>query len=307
MKLSVITTLYRSRPFLDNFFTQIANVINELSINDYEIIVVNDGSPDDSLDFCLKTKETNEKIKIIDLSRNFGHHYALQAGLACSSGDYVYMTDNDLETPVSFLYACYNEISKDTTLDLVYGVQKGRKGHLTEKFGGSIFWSLFNLLSETKMPANILTECMMSRKFVNELLRMNDANLFLGGMIHWIGLNKKEIECKKGLRDGKSTYTFSKRLKLMLLALTSFSGKPLELLFYTGLTITVCSIFFIIFIITKKMIMGDEISIGWTSIIAINVLSLGLTATFLGLIGLYIYRIFKQVQGRQNYIIKQIY
>lgn len=307
MHLSIVTTLYRSRPFLEKFFHEIESEINALGIKDYEIIVVNDGSPDNSLDFCIKARETNDKIRIIDLSRNFGHHYALQAGLSFSCGDYIYMVDNDLETPATFLTKCYNEIIADKTIDLVYGVQERRKGHFVEKVGGHIFWNLFNLLSDTKMPANILTECIMSRRFVNELLRLNDANLFLGGMIHWVGLRKKEIECKKGLRDGKSTYTFTKRLQLMIQALTTFSGKPLEMLFYVGLLITACSIIFIFYIIGKKIIFGEAVSVGWTSIIAINALSLGILATSLGLIGLYIYRIYRQVQGRPNYIIKAIY
>lgn len=307
MELSIVTTLYRSRRFLPIFFEQITEVVNNLGIKDYEIVVVNDGSPDDSLEYCINARTSNSKIRVLDLSRNFGHHNALQAGLAFASGDYVYMVDNDLETPASFLSTCYKEIITDDSIDLVYGVQETRKGHLVEKLGGSIFWSLFNYLSDIKMPANILTECIMSRKFVVEFLRLNDANLFLGGMIHWVGLSKKEIVCKKGQRDGKSTYTFRKRLALMIQALTSFSGKPLELLFYLGLAITFMSVFFLLFIIGQKIVMGDRVSIGWTSMIAINTLSLGLISTFLGLIGLYVFRIYKQVQCRPNYIIKKVY
>lgn len=307
MKLSVVTTLYRSRRFLPTFFEQITSEIRKLEITDYEIVVVNDGSPDDSLEYCIEARQSNEKIRIVDLSRNFGHHYALQAGLSFASGDYVYIVDNDLETPASFLATCYDEIKKDLTLDLVYGVQEKRKGHFVEKFGGSTFWSTFNYLSDTKVPANILTESLMTRKFVNEFLRLNDANLFFAGMQHWVGLEKRGLECKKGQRKGLSTYTFSKRVALMIQALTTFSGKPLELLFYFGLTITLVSVLYLIFIIFQKIVLGDAISIGWTSMVAINVLSLGLISTFLGIIGLYVYRIYRQVQGRPNHIIKKIY
>lgn len=307
MKLSVVTTLYCSRRFLERFIHEIENVVKTLTIDDYELVFVNDGSPDDSLDYLIEAKKEHPSIRIVDLSRNFGHHYALQAGLSFAHGEYIYMVDNDLETPSTFLIECYESIMADKTLDIVYGVQSKRKGHLIEKQGGAAFWSLFNLLSDIKIPANILTECLMTRKFVNELLRLNDANLFLGGMIHWVGLNKKEIPVGKGLREGKSTYTFSKRTALMIQALTTFSGKPLEFTFYIGLLITIFSIIFIIFLVAKKLMMGDAISIGWTSLVAINLLSLGLISTFLGLIGLYIFRIYRQVQGRPNYIIKKIY
>ena len=307
MKLSIVTTLYRSRPFLDRFISEMEDVVASLSIDDYEMIFVNDGSPDDSLDYLIGAKNEHPNIRIVDLSRNFGHHYALQAGLAFASGNYIYMADNDLETPSSFLVECYESMMADKSLEMVYGVQSKRKGHLIEKQGGATFWSLFNSLSDIKIPANILTECLMTRKFVNELLRLNDANLFLGGMIHWVGLNKKAIPVIKGLRDGKSTYTFKKRVALMIQALTTFSGKPLEYLFYLGMLITFFSVIFIIYLVVKKLIMGDAISIGWTSLVAINLLSLGLISTFLGLVGLYLFRIYRQVQGRPNYIIKKIY
>lgn len=307
MQLSIVTTLYCSKPFLGRFFEQITDEIKANGVADYEIVVVNDGSPDDSLEYCIEAKKQYPQIRIIDLSRNFGHHYALQTGLEYASGDLIYLTDNDLETPASFFSDCYSAREKDNSIELVYGVQQKRKGHFVEKIGGSIFWSVFNYFSDIKVPANILTECLMTRKFVNELLKLQDANLFLAGMIHWVGLSKKELEVKKGLREGKSTYTFKKRLQLMIQALTSFSGKPLELLFYIGLLITFGSIIFLFFLLIRKLAMGDSVSIGWTSMVGINVLSLGLISTFLGLIGLYVYRIYRQVQGRPNHIVKKIY
>lgn len=307
MNLSIVTTLYRSQPFLRTFHQQMSNAIQKLGINDYEVVYVNDGSPDDSVSCLLEMRRDDSHIRIIDLSRNFGHHYALQAGISFASGDYVYIVDNDMETPVDFLLTCYSEMLQHSNIDLIYGVQEQRKGHLVEKMGGFLFWKIFNMLSDVRVPANILTECLMTRNFVDELLRLNDANLFLGGMIHWVGMEKKEIVVKKGQREGKSTYTFRKRLSLMIQALTSFSGKPLEWLFYSGIGITCISVVFLLYLFVKKMILGNAISLGWTSLIGINLLTLGIITTFLGLIGLYVFRIYKQVQGRPNYVIKKVY
>lgn len=307
MELSVVTTLYRSKPFLGRFFEQIVAEIEKNGITEYEIVVVNDGSPDDSLEYCLEAKQQYPQIKIIDLSRNFGHHYAIQAGLEFAAGDLIYIADNDLETPASFFSSCYQEIINDRSYEMIYGVQEERKGHFVEKVGGHIFWKLFNRMSETKVPSNVLTECLFSQRVRDQILRMNDANLFMAGMQHWVGFNKKGLPCPKGLREGKSTYTVSKRVSLFIQALTSFSGKPLELLFYLGLCIVFFSTVFLIFIIIQKFIKGNNISIGWTSLIALNLLSLGIIVTFMGLLGLYIYRIYRQVQGRPNYIIKKIY
>lgn len=307
MKLSVVSTLYRSKPFLETFLKEIIAAIEVLKIEQFELIFVNDGSPDDSLQYLLARKQDITQIKLIDLSRNFGHHYAIQAGLHYAKGDYIFLIDNDLETPPNVLIEYYNEIRKDDSLDVVYGYQEARKGSFIERNAGSLFWVLINKVSEIKIPHNLLTERLMSRQFVTELLRLQDANLFMGGMWHWIGFNQKGIPVKKGVREGASTYSFKRRLELMLHAITSFSGKPLEWLFYFGITISFFSFLFIIYLAVQKIIHQDEVQLGWTSIVAINVLILGIISTFLGIIGIYIYKIFRQVQGRPNSIVKKIY
>lgn len=307
MTLSVVSTLYMSKPFLDTFIKEIVSAINDLKIDDYELVFVNDGSPDDSLQFLLEKKREVSEIKIIDLSRNFGHHYAMQAGLHQAKGEYIFLIDNDLETPPSFLKNCYEEMNKHEDVDVVYGYQEERKGKFIESFGGRVFWWAINKFSEVRIPKNIITERLMKREYLNSLLSLGDANLFLGGMMYWAGYNQKGIPVTRGLREGKSTYSTKKRLELMLQAITSFSGKPLEYLFYSGICITVFSLIGIVFLFVKKIFLGDSIQLGWTSLVAINILILGVISTFLGLIGIYLFKIFKQVQNRPNVIIKKIY
>ncbi|TBX71223.1 glycosyltransferase [Flavobacterium silvisoli] len=307
MKLSVVTTLYKSKPFLEEFLREMIDSIKQIEINEFEIIFVNDGSPDDSVEYLLVKKREINQIKIIDLSRNFGHHYAIQAGLVYAKGEYIFLIDNDLETPPNVLVEYYYEMMKDNTLDVVYGYQEVRKGNFIEKKTGSIFWVLINKLSDTKIPHNILTERLMKQQYVKELLRLQDANLFIGGMMYWVGFHQKGIPVIKGQRTQPSTYSFKKRAQLMLQAITSFSGKPLEALFYFGIIISFFSFLFILYIAVEKIIHWNEVQLGWTSIVAINVLILGIISTFLGIIGIYIYKIFRQVQGRPNVIIKKIH
>lgn len=308
MKLSVVTTLYKSKLFLDRFLDEIEKAIQLIQIEDYELIFVNDGCPEGSLDYLLSLKEEkHSKIKIIDLSRNFGHHYAIQAGLKESKGEFVFLIDNDLETPPNVLVNFYKTIKEDNTLDVVYGYQNSRKGGFIERTLGSIFWALINKLSETKIPHNILTERLMTQKYIKALLSLNDANLFLGGMMFWVGFNQKGLPIEKGQREGASTYSLKKRADLMLQAVTSFSGKPLVYLFYFGLTLSFFSFMLIIYLIVQKVLYVDEVQLGWTSLIAVNVLILGVIATFLGLIGIYLFKVFKQVQNRPNVIIRKTY
>ncbi|MGV3697919.1 glycosyltransferase family 2 protein [Flavobacterium sp.] len=307
MTLSVVSTLYKSRIFLDRFLSETLIALKAINVDDYEIVFVNDGSPDDSLDFLIQKKKEIPQITIIDLSRNFGHHYAMQAGLQYAKGDYVFLIDNDLETPPSFLIDCYQELQKDASLDVVYGYQPERKGKFVESIGGKIFWWAINKFSEVKIPKNILTERLMTRRYLDSLLALGDANLFLGGMMYWAGYGQKGLPVEKKLREGQSTYSTKKRMELMIQAVTSFSGKPLEYLFYTGILITIGSLFTIVYFGIKKIIYGDTIQLGWTSIVILNILILGIISTFLGLIGIYLFKIFRQVQNRPNAIIRKIY
>lgn len=307
MTLTVVTTLYKSRPFLDTFLLEILQSIEKLNIVDFELIFVNDGSPDDSLSYLLKRKEEIPQITILDLSRNFGHHYAMQAGLKHSKGNYVFIIDNDLEVSPGFIITCFDTLKNNKEVDVVYGYQEFRKGKIIENFGGKIFWWAINKFSDVKIPKNIVSERLMNRRYVDSLLQLGDANLFFGGMMYWTGYKQIGIPVKKGIREGKSTYNTRKRIELMIQAITSFSGKPLEYLFYSGIFITIGSLVFITYLVGMKIFLGDAIQLGWTSLVALNMLILGIVSTFLGLIGIYLFKIFRQVQDRPNYIVRKIY
>lgn len=305
--ISIVTSLYKSYVFLDEFISRTLEALKVINCSDFELIFVNDGSPDDSVDLLLQKQLTIPQIKIIDLARNFGHHYALQAGLKYAKSDYVFIIDNDLETPPEILIKFHRELNSNKELDVVYGYQEYRKGASFERFSGRLFWNMFNKLSPVKVPPNILTERLMTRQYIDSLLEMNDSNLFLGGMFYWVGYNQKGIPVKKGLRITKSTYSFSKKINLMLYAITSFSSKPLEWMFKFGIFVSLFSFIFLVFIALNKFINGDDVQVGWTSMVASIVFVLGILSTFMGMIGIYIGKIYTQVQGRPNVIIKKIY
>ena len=307
MKLSIVSTLYYSRIFLDEFLKEVICSINEIGINDFELIFVNDGSPDDSVEYLLKRKDGIPEIVVVDLTRNFGHHNAIKAGLTYASGDLVFLIDNDLEISPRFLIECFNKMKSDDDISVVYGVQKQRKGKFFESFGGKVFWKIFNVLSDVEIKENIVTERLMKKKYVDMLLELGDANLFMAGMMQWVGERQEYLLVEKKERTGKSTYSIRKRLELMTDAITSFSGKPLRYLFYFGNTIMFISFIFIVYLLIKKMILQDQVKLGWTSIIVTIVFVLGVLSSFMGIIGIYIAKIYRQVQGRPNYLIKKIH
>ena len=228
------------------------------------------------------------------------------AGISAAKGDYVFLIDCDLETSPGVLPGFLAEIQK-TGDDVVYGFQEQRKGGLFEKVSGNLFWKIFNMLSETKVSKNILTERILSRKYVDSLLEMGDKNLFLAGMMNWLGYDQRGIPVKKIKREGRSNYSFMKKISLAVNSVTSFSPAPLKGIFYMGLVITLFSLSFAGYIVINKILFPDEISLGWTSILASISFSLGIITLCLGIIGIYLSKIFSQVQNRPLYFIKDIH
>ncbi len=307
MRLSVVTTLYKSQLFLDRFISKMSGALQGLGIEDYEIVAVNDGSPDQSLETMLKIKESDPHIVIVDLSRNFGHHYAMLAGLSVSKGDYVFTIDCDLEVDPAVFGEFWNAHLQNPDADRVYGVQEKRKGGFIENVGGRLFYRFFNSLSDTEIPENILTESLMSRQFVQELVTMGDVNLFLGGMYSWLGFKQIPIVCPKGQRETQSTYTFGKRVALSMQAVTSFSAYPLRLLFIVGSVLALLSFLFGIYVILRKLFRPEYVLMGYSSLILVILFSTGVIIMALGIIGVYIEKLFNQTKNRQRFIIKTIY
>lgn len=305
-ELSIVSSFYRSRSYLPAFFEGIRNAVSECGITDYEVICVNDGSPDDSLHYALEEKKKWPQLKLVDLSRNFGHHYAIHAGISLAKGKYTFIIDCDLEVTPSVLKDFYSKIQEEKA-DVIYGYQESRKGSAVEKHGGGLFWNLFNKLSNTKVPPNILTERIFTTRYREAILKLGDKNLFLAGMYHWAGFQQIGIPIKKGLRKGKSTYTIMRRLQLMLEAISSFSEKPLRLLFNFGIMAMLLAFSAALYLVIKKLIYGDAISVGWTSIITLIFFIFGIIMSALGILGIYLSKIFNQIQNRPLYIIKDIY
>ncbi len=306
-ELSIVTTMYKSSVFLDDFVEQCRKAVSSLSISDYEIVLVNDGSPDNSLQTALDIKKTYPEIVVVNLSRNFGHHPASLAGLSVAQGSWVFTIDCDLEVSPLVLCDFWKQHLDNATVDRFYGVQDTRKGGFVEKMGGQWFYTLYNKFSETAIPRNILTESLMSHQVVEEVIKMGDINLFLAGMFSWVGFEQVPIVCHKIQRKTKSTYTLQKRIALSLQAITSFSAYPLRILFHIGVIITTISFVSGLYLIIKKLIMPEYILSGFTSMIVVLLFSLGIIVLSIGILGIYIERLFSQTKGRQRFIIRKVY
>ena len=303
MDLSIVTTLYYSASYLSEFYARISAEAQKIT-NDYEIIFVNDGSPDNSLNVVLSFHQQDPKVKVIDLSRNFGHHKAMMTGLAHAKGKLILLTDCDLEEEPELLGEFY-QIFQDSTADVIYGVQISRKGELFERISGAIFWKLFNQLSSYPVPANQLVTRLMTQRYVANLIAHRDREVFIPGLWAITGFKQIPIKVKKHSK-GSSTYTLKKKIAQFVDAITNFSSTPLILNFYLGGIIVICSSFAAFALILGKIFLNTAI-VGWSSLIVSIWFLGGLTIFCLGLIGIYLSKVFAETKQRPFTVIRQIY
>lgn len=304
MDLSIVTTMYRSEPYVEEFFERICAAAGGITEN-YEIIFVNDGSPDGSLDIALSLFDKDERVKVIDLSRNFGHHKAIMTGLSYAQGKLVFLIDIDLEEEPELLEEFYREFINSTDTDVVYGVQTNRKGRMFEKLSGEVFYRIFNFLSDWKVPSNATTARIMTREYVRSLVKHRDREIYIDGLWSITGYNQKPLSVTKLSKDGTS-YTLFKKIALTVNAITSFSNKPLVYIFYLGVMLLILSMLYILQIVIKKMFFKVSVP-GYASIIVSIWFLGGLTIVSLGIVGIYLSKMYMEIKDRPYTVIRAVY
>lgn len=305
MKLSIVSTLYQSEKYIDEFYRRSKLSAENYAGDSYEIIFVNDGSPDNSVNIAIEISKIDKHVTVIDLSRNFGHHKAMMTGLAHSCGEQVFLIDSDLEEEPEWLVSFANAINESNDLDVVYGTQGNRKGGGIEKVSGFVFYRLFRLLTGIAQPDNIVTARLMSRRYVDALLMHKERELNIGGIWVITGFNQSAIEITKH-NTSPTTYSLRRKISHLVNAVTSFSSVPLVFTFYSGLVISATALFFILLLVLQ-FLTHSSVPSGYTSIIASIWLFSGLIISFLGIQGIYISKIFMEIKQRPYTIVKSIH
>jgi putative glycosyltransferase len=279
----------------------------ELTDN-FELIFVNDGSPDNSLSIALELLKLDRRVKVIDLSRNFGHHKAIMTGLEHASGDFSFLIDCDLEEDPTLLNQFWKKVDQDADaserIEVVYGVQNTRKGGAFERWSGAVAWRIFDILLTPKVPHNQSTVRLMSKDYVEALVAHKEQKTAIGGLWVLTGFNQVAFPFDKGAREN-SSYKFKTRLHAFFESITSFSDVPLYAVFYLGVCIFTLSL-----VIGASLIVGrlfGTVLGGWTSIMVTLWLLGGLTVMSIGIVGLYISRIFIETKDRPFTIIRKVH
>jgi putative glycosyltransferase len=304
MKLSIVATLYQSAPYIKEFYQRASASARQLVGEEYEIVLVNDGSPDNSLDLAVQLTEVDIHVVVIDLSRNFGHHKAMMTGLAHAKGERVLLIDSDLEEEPECLIA-FAEQMKGQRCDVVYGVQEQRKGSWFERWSGQWFYRFFKVLTGLTLPENIVTARLMTRRYVNALLLHEEREVFMAGLWYITGFEQRPQVVKKYCTS-ETTYTFRRKLSLLVNSVTSFSNAPLVGIFYIGVFISLVAVFYIGYLTIHWLLFVKPLS-GWTSVMASIWLLGGMVISFIGVVGIYLSKIFSETKQRPYTIVRQIY
>ncbi|MCH7500842.1 MAG: glycosyltransferase family 2 protein [Nitrospinae bacterium] len=304
MLLSIVATLYNTEPHLLEFYQRITQCAQEIT-HDYELILVNDGSPDNSLELAVSLHEKDQRVKIIDLSRNFGHHKAIMTGLSYALSDYVFLIDSDLEEPPETLKIFWEEIQGAKDFDVVFGVQGKRRGGWLERVSGTLYYKLVNWLSDVKVPENFLTVRLMTQNYTRNLVQYKERELNFSVLTELVGFKKKKIVVEKSI-TGPSNYSTFKKFSVLVNAITSSTNRPLWLIFYLGLAITLCSSIFVIKLLIDRGLYGVGL-VGWTSVIVSIFFFGGLIIFVLGIIGIYLSKVFVESKQRPYVVIRNIY
>jgi len=304
MKLSIVATLYRSAPYIDEFHARATVVAQQLAGDDYQIVLVNDGSPDDSLDVAIKLTDNDTHVVIVDLSRNFGHHKAMMTGLDHARGECVFLIDIDLEEQPEWLLDFSQQMARECC-DVVYGVQERRKGNWFERWSGQWFYTLLKMLTGFPLPQNVVTARLMTRRYVEALLRHREREVFMAGLWHITGFAQTGKKVQKQ-SSSETTYTLRRKLSLLVNSVTSFSNAPLISIFYIGLVISFFSTVYIAYLVLQRLLWAAPLG-GWTSVMASIWLLGGMIISFIGVVGIYLAKIFSEAKQRPYTIVRHVY
>lgn len=303
MKLSIVTTLYRSTSSIDEFYRR-ALAAAELITGDIELVLVNDGSPDDSLDRALALHRTDPRVVVVDLARNFGHHKALMTGLGHTTGDLVLLIDSDLEEEPELL-TCFHERLAKGDCDVVFGVQEKRRGGLFERVTGAAFFSLVDALSDQNIPRNTVVARLMTRDYVRSLIRHRDREFLIANLFQLTGFRQVALPIRKFSRS-PSTYSLGMRIEMAIKYLTTTSTKLLYFILYAGFAIFVLSLLAILFYISRYLHAGIGVD-GFTSLIVSIWFFGGFTTLILGVIGIYVANIISETKRRPYTVVRQVH
>lgn len=300
--ISVVSPVYNEEACLPEFCRRLHAVLSSIT-DEYEIVLVDDGSRDRSWSLIAAAAAADARIKGVRFSRNFGHHVALSAGLDHCSGEYVVTLDSDLqdqpeEIPRLYQHACQG-------YDVVLALREGRRHGVFKQFLARCFYTLFNHLSDGSFDPRVGVYRIMSRRVVVELARLRENARFFSGLVDWVGFSRSSIMVTHAPRfAGESKYPLMRQLLLAFDAILGYTERPLRLAVYLGLLFTAAGILWALRVVLVALLGNIGVS-GYASIMSAVLVVGGVNIATVGIVGLYVGRIFREVKRRPLYVIAE--
>lgn len=305
--ISIVVPCHNEQEALGIFYTETVKCLREIEGTDYELILVDDGSKDDTLKIMRQLALEDERVRYISLSRNFGKEGAMFAGFEAAKGDYIAVMDADLQDPPTLIKEMYETlIDPEQDYDCVGSRRVTRKGEPPiRSFFARMFYKLINKMSDTEIVDGARDFRLMTRRMLDAVLAMPERNRFSKGIFSWVGFKTKWLEYENIERvAGTTNWSFWKLLIYSLEGIVAFSTAPLALASLLGLLFCLISFVMIVVIVVKTLIWGDPVA-GYPSTVCIIFLLSGIQLFTIGVVGQYLSKTYTEVKGRPIYLVRE--
>lgn len=307
--VSVVVPVYCEEGLIREVHRRFSSALEPLALLGvrFELLFVNDGSTDGTLSELLEVAALDQRVRVIDLSRNFGHQIAITAGTDAASGDAVVVIDGDLQDPPEVIVEMVHRWADG--YGVVYGTRIHREGESRFKLAtASVFYRIINWLSDIDLPLDTGDFRLMDRAVVDALVSMREESRYVRGMVSWIGFPQLPLPYERDRRyAGETKYTLGKMARLAVDGLTSFTSRPLALAGQFGGLVTMAAFIFLVYIVAGRLLFPGSVSAGWTSVLGAVLFLGGVQLMSIGLLGSYLGRVFYESKRRPLYIVARTY
>ncbi|MED4787661.1 glycosyltransferase family 2 protein [Bacillus atrophaeus] len=305
IQCSIVVPVYNEELVIQETYQRLKEVMDRTKEN-YELLFINDGSCDRSVEILREHSLIDPRVKVIDFSRNFGHQIAITAGMDYAQGNAIVVIDADLQDPPELILDMIEKWKEG--YNVVYAVRTKRKGEtFFKKQTAAMFYRLLRSMTDIDIPIDTGDFRLLDRKVCNEMKKLKEKNPFVRGLVSWIGFKQTAVEYERDERlAGETKYPLKKMLKLSMDGITTFSHKPLKLASFAGILMSGAGFLYMLIVLYMKLFTDSTIT-GWSSLIVIQLLFSGIVLLMLGMIGEYIGRIYDEAKDRPLYIVQKSY
>lgn len=304
MHISVVTPAYKCARSIDELYNRLILTFEKMNISDFEIIFINDASPEKDWAIISTICERDKRVKGINLSRNFGQHAAITAGLDHATGDRIVVLDCDLQDQPEEIQKLYNKFNEG--YDVVFGRRYLRKDSFIRKASSNIFNIIFSFLLGRKIDNSISNLSMISRQVANAFAKMREHDRDYVLFILWLGFKTAFIDVEHARRPhGKSSYNWGRLIEHAINISVSHSNKPIKIFLFIGFGVSILSFILGTLLILRKLIFDISVE-GWTSVIVSLYFIGGIIISIIGIIGIYLGKVYDEAKNRPIYVVKEL-